>query len=765
MAEVLTFEKRSVGAAARAVREGRGSPVRLSRRSATPGRERWEIEGFAGRPGVLALVSELVARHEGVKEATANPVTARLLVRFDERIRSRQVAEAVRSAVRTAMKRLAAVVGAEGGSGHEPAAPVGTVAKLAAAALVVPAALLMAANASGPVLLGAAVAATAVTGVVAWRRQAAARSSPTRGVLRRLYEHARPHHRQFYLAAASSVLKKIFDLAPPILIGLAVDLVSNRGSVVLAGLGIAGAVPQLLTLAGVSIAIFVLESAFEVAYKRLWRDLAQRIQHDLRVQTYEHLQAMRLGDLLDENAGDLATVLSDNINDLETFLNEGAHDLFEMTTNVAVVALIFFFVSSKVAWVALLPIPLIVWVTLRYHRQIGPLYARIKEQAGVVSGQLVANVSGMSVIRSFTAEDNERDRIQAISQEYLERNRPAIRLYSLFEPGIRMPVLAAFSGVLVVGGLLGLAGTLTVGQYALTLYLIQRFLFPFAFLGEAVDLYQRAMASMARVFAVLDRPIDVDTGDRALAVSEVAGEVIFDRVTFAYSGRDPVLADFDLHVPAASTIAIVGTTGAGKTTLARLLLRFYSPDSGRISIDGLDIRSVRVRDLRQAIGLVSQEIFLFDGTIRDNIAYGTFDAPLDAIQNAARLAEAEEFIEQLPQRYDTLVGERGMHLSGGQRQRLCLARAIVKDPPILVLDEATAFVDNETEAAIQRSLEKISVGRTTIIIAHRLSTVRSADLIYVMGSNGRILETGRHDELIQMGGPYSSLWRVQTGNG
>ena len=290
----------------------------------------------------------------------------------------------------------------------------------------------------------------------------------------------------------------------------------------------------------------------------------------------------------------------------------------------------------------------------------------------------------------------------------------------------------------------------------------QRLLWPLTSLGKTFDLYQRAMASTRRIFALLDTPRGMDDGDTPLPLDRVQGELRFENVTFAYRDGGPVLKGLDLTIPAGRTTAIVGATGAGKSTVIKLMLRFYDPASGRVALDGFDLRELRMAHLRHAIGLVSQDVFLFHGTVRDNIAYGRPDADDETVRRAAEIAEAHAFIEALPQGYHTVVGERGQKLSGGQRQRLSIARAVLKDPPILILDEATSAVDNETEAAIQRSLERLAVGRTTVVIAHRLSTVRNADVIYVL-DQGQVVEQGRHERLLEQDGVYAGLWQVQTG--
>ena len=299
----------------------------------------------------------------------------------------------------------------------------------------------------------------------------------------------------------------------------------------------------------------------------------------------------------------------------------------------------------------------------------------------------------------------------------------------------------------------------------------QRLLWPLTRLGETLDQYQRAMASTTRVMALLDTPVRIRSGGRRLPLSEVRGAIEIENLSFAYGGgadesptaeSAPVLRDISLSIPAGETLGIVGSTGSGKSTLVKLLLRLYHVRDGQITLDGIPIEEIRLEDLRASIGLVSQDVFLFHGTVRENLVYGSWTAPDAKIEAAARLAEAHDFITELPRGYDTIVGERGQKLSGGQRQRIAIARAILKNPPVLILDEATSAVDNETEAAIQRSLEHISRNRTTIAIAHRLSTIRNADRICVL-ERGRVVELGTHEELIDLGGLYAALWSVQTG--
>jgi ATP-binding cassette subfamily B protein len=411
---------------------------------------------------------------------------------------------------------------------------------------------------------------------------------------------------------------------------------------------------------------------------------------------------------------------------------------------------------------AMLPMPFIIWGSLVFQRLLAPRYADVREKVSFLNSRLANNLTGITTIKSFTAETYEAARLASESEAYRQSNRRAIALSAAFVPLIRMLILAGFTALLLYGGMEAVAGRMSVGTYSVLVFLIQRLLWPLTRLGETFDQYQRAMASTKRVLDLLDTPIRIHTGDTPLPVGSVRGEMELRNITFAYNGRSPVIENLSLHIPAGKTIAIVGSTGSGKSTLVKLLLRLYEVQAGTITLDGIELRDLRLKDLRFCIGLVSQDVFLFHGTVAENIAYGSSDAALAEMMAAAKIAEAHDFIIQLPQGYETIVGERGQKLSGGQRQRIAIARAVLKNPPILILDEATSAVDNETEAAIQRSLERITVNRTTIEIAHRLSTVRNADCIYVM-EQGKLVEWGHHEQLLEQQGIYASLWRVQSG--
>ena len=586
--------------------------------------------------------------------------------------------------------------------------------------------------------------------------------NPAAHPLRRLLQYASPHRARIWLASVCSVLNKIFDLAPPVLIGAAVDVIVEGEESFLARFGVGDVWGQLLLLSGITLVVWLLESVFQYAYGILWRNLAQTVQHELRVDAYRHLQDLELAYYEERSTGGLMSVLSDDINQLERFLDIGANELLQVATTVVVIGGAFIILAPSVSWMAILPMPVVVWGSIRFQRLLMPYYAEVRERVGYLNARLSNNLGGITTIKAYTAELYEIGQVERESAAYREANRKAIRVSAAFVPLIRVVILFGFTATLLYGGMEAVEGTLSVGTYSVLVFLTQRLLWPLTRLGETLDQYQRAMASTTRVMALLDTPFQIRSGGRPLRRTDVAGAIEIEHLTFAYTEGPPVLRDVSLSIPAGETLGIVGSTGSGKSTLVKLLLRLYAIRDGSIALDGIPIEGIRLEDLRGTMALVSQDVFLFHGTVRENIVYGSWDATDEQVERAVRLAEAEEFVRRLPAGYDTIVGERGQKLSGGQRQRIAIARAILKDPPVLILDEATSAVDNETEAAIQRSLEKISRGRTTLAIAHRLSTVRSADRICVL-EHGRIVELGKHDELLALDGVYATLWRVQTG--
>ncbi len=586
---------------------------------------------------------------------------------------------------------------------------------------------------------------------------------------RRLLGYAHSYRSDFKLAALYSVLNKFFDILPEVLIGAAVEVVvkgdqSFLARNILGGLGITQTWHQLLCLGALNVLIWGGESLYQYLYEVKWRRLAQDIQHDLRLDVYRHVQRLEMAYFENQRTGNLMSILNDDINQMERFLNGGANQIIQVVCSSLMISAVFFALQPQIAVIALLPVPVILLGTFWFQARLAPRYAQVREAAGDVSARLNNNLLGLATIKAFAAETVEADHIAAASDAYRQTNAHAIRLSAAITPVIRMAILSGFTATLLYGGWLTLHGELAVGAYSVLVFLTQRLLWPFTGLAEVADMYQRSMAAIDRSMKLLQTPIAIPYEGSHFPAQQVRGTLQFEGVQFAYASTldAPTVYPLTLTIAAGRTTAFVGTTGSGKSTLVKLLLRFYEPQQGRILLDGQDIAGLNLQDLRRAIGYVSQDTFLTDGTVAENIAYGVPDASDESIAGAARAAEASDFITSLPLGFATRIGERGQKLSGGQRQRLALARAILKNPPILILDEATSAVDNETEAAIQRSLDVVSKGRTTIVIAHRLSTVRQADCIHLLEA-GRIVESGTHDELLSCGGGYAALWRLQTG--
>ena len=578
--------------------------------------------------------------------------------------------------------------------------------------------------------------------------------------LSRLLEYTRPHRTQMYLATLYSILNKLLDLAPPVLIGAAVDIAVRQENSVFSNWGYTDPIQQLIILGILTWLVWFGESLFEYIFKLKWRNLAQTVQHSLRLDGYDHLQHLEVEYFEDRQTGGLMSILNDDVNQLERFLDSGANDLIQVITTVTTISIMFFLINPIIGSIALIPIPFIILFSINFQKRLEPRYAVMRDKVGILNGRLSNNLTGISTIKSYTNEDFELERIRKSSIAYKDSNIHVIKLSSAFSPLIRMIIVMGFLGMLILGGVFALNGTLEVAEYSVIIFLIQRLLWPLTRLGETFDNYQRAMASTNRILDLLKTPKQIISGTQV--PKNIKGEIHLSGISFDYKTRPNILSDIEIKVSSGDTVAFVGPTGAGKSTITKLVLRFYDPTKGSVMLDGVDIRDLDLDKYREAIGLVSQDVFLLDGSVYENILYGNHNATEEQVIEAAKIAEVHKFVESLPQGYHTLVGERGQKLSGGQKQRISIARAVLKNPPILILDEATSNVDNETEAAIQRSLDKLIVDRTTLVIAHRLSTIRNADCIYVL-DNGKMVEQGTHGKLLNLNGQYASLWRVQTG--
>ncbi|MFW5964166.1 MAG: ABC transporter ATP-binding protein, partial [Natronomonas sp.] len=587
-------------------------------------------------------------------------------------------------------------------------------------------------------------------------------------------EYGRPNAFQVIVGIFASIFARLLDLLPPIMLGLAIDSVFGEQAFSL------WLVPEAWTptdewtqfwvVIGIIAGAFTLGAAFHWIRNWGFNSFAQNIQHSIRTDTYDTMQRLNMDFFADKQTGELMSILSNDVNRLERFLNDGLNSMFRLSVMVLGIGGVLLYYNWQLALIALLPVPLIAGFTYLFIRIIQPKYARVRSSVGKVNSRLENNLGGIQVIKSANTEPYESDRVDDVSMEYFDANWDAIETRIKFFPGLRLLAGIGFVVTFIVGGLWVFTGTapgplsgdLSVGTFVIFILFTQRFIWPMAQFGQIINMYQRAYASSERIFGLMDEPdrLEIDPGAEPLAVDD--GRVEYDDVTFGYDEGEAIIENVDFSVEGGETLALVGPTGAGKSTVLKLLLRLYDVDEGSIRIDGQDIRNVTLPSLRQHIGYVGQNTFLFYGTVRENITYGTFDADEEAVVEAAKAAEAHEFIANLPDGYDTMVGERGVKLSGGQRQRVSIARAVLKDPEILVLDEATSDVDTETEMLIQRSLDRLTADRTTFAIAHRLSTIKDADTIVVL-EDGEIVERGTHGDLLDEGGLYAHLWGVQAG--
>ena len=578
--------------------------------------------------------------------------------------------------------------------------------------------------------------------------------------LRDLYKYAQQNQTKVKRGILYSILNKLFDLAPPVLIGVAIDIVVEGSDSFIGSFGFEDRRQQLIILAFITFVIWGLESIFDYVAAVTWRNIAQDLQHSLRTETFEKTLDLDLSFFENKSSGRLMAILNDDVNQMEQFLNEAANRLIQTATTVIVIGGTFIYISPLVAVFAFIPIPVIIFGSYKFTQRIAERYSKIRNNVESLNAHLSNSITGVLTVKSFNRKDREYKRIDEASKEVKTANYEAIKLSAAFIPIIRIAILFGFTATLLIGGFLALDGQIKVAMYSVMLFITQRLLWPLTELGMIFDVYQKAMASFRRIINLKETKPLINDGNTFM--EELKESIRFENLNFEYVSDFPVLKDINIEIMKGKTTAIVGSTGSGKSTLIKLILRFYEKNSGKIFFDNNEIESLVIDSLRSKIGLVSQDVFLFEGTVFENIAYGNIDASTEDVWNAARLSESDKFISELPNQENTIVGERGQKLSGGQRQRISIARAILKNPEILILDEATSAVDNETEAAIQESLETLKEGRTVIAIAHRLSTIRNSELIYVLES-GEIVEYGTHDELLNNQGVYTKLWDVRTG--
>ena len=578
-----------------------------------------------------------------------------------------------------------------------------------------------------------------------------------------LLRYLKPWRFRVFRASIFSGLNKIFDIAPEVLIGVAVDLVVKRNESFVASLGIESVNNQVLFLGGITFVIWALESLFEYLYLIEWRSLAQKVEHSLRVSAYDHAQRLELNWHEKQTTGNISAILNDDVNQLERFLNNGVNQIIQVIISTIIIGFIFFYISPLIASIAILPVPIIFFMSLFFQKKLSPRYKSIREKVGVLNSSIINNLMGIQTIKSFMTFDFEKGIIKGLSDDYQKENIKAIAISSAFNPLIRMGVLAGFLGTILIGSHMALNNTIEVGSYSVLVFLTQRFLWPFTSLSTLIDDFERSMASSNRIFDLIQTKKKIINHPNAIIIDSLMNDITFNKISFNYDGKENLFKNFNLEIPFGSSVGIVGDTGSGKTTIAKLLLRLYEPTDGSIYIGKYNINEIDINSLRKKIGIVSQDSFLFNSTIKNNISYGITNPLIEDIEDAAIQSQSIEFIDKLPFGFDTAVGERGQTLSGGQQQRIAIARTLMRQPDIIIFDEATSSVDNKTEQLIQQALFDIRKGRTSIIIAHRLSTIRNCSNIFVL-KDGKIIEEGNHDYLVSLKKSYySQLWNIQTG--
>ncbi|WGF88485.1 ABC transporter ATP-binding protein [Marinivivus vitaminiproducens] len=570
-------------------------------------------------------------------------------------------------------------------------------------------------------------------------------------MLRRFFEYYRPHRGLFILDFSCAVLSGLLELGFPMAVRSFVDDLlpgQDWGLIVLASVGL--------------LAIYLINTGLMTIVTYFGHALGINIETEMRRKSFDHLQKLSFRFYDNQKTGHLVARVTKDLEEIGEVAHHGPEDLFIAIMTLIGAFILMFVVHPPLAFITVTIVPVTFWLTWRFGGRMTQNWRALFGKVGQFNARIEDNVGGMRVVQAFANEDHERQLFAVDNESYKRTKLEAYRIMatsiSINYLGMRLTQLV----VMVAGAAFVLNGSLTQGGFVSFLLLVTVFFRPIEKITAVLETYPKGIAGFKRYTELLAIAPDITDRPGAATVSDLKGDIRYENVTFGYARDKPVLREIDLAIHAGETVAFVGPSGAGKTTICSLLPRFYEIDAGRITIDGVDIRDMTLASLRSQIGIVQQDVFLFAGTIRTNIAYGRLDASEEEILDAARRAHLDGLIAALPDGLDTVIGERGVKLSGGQKQRLAIARMFLKNPPILILDEATSALDTETERAIQRSLTELAKGRTTLVIAHRLATIQNADRIVVVDATG-VVEQGRHRDLIASGGAYHRLHEAQYG--
>lgn len=571
----------------------------------------------------------------------------------------------------------------------------------------------------------------------------------------RLLPFVRPYWRRAVFGTVTNAIARVFDLLPMLIVGAVVDHLTRRSGTLTAD--------PFLVYGGLVLLTFLGLALFQSVSDYAWDTLAQKVRHDLRIRLYDHLQTLDVAFFEDRPVGDLMSVVSNDVDQLENFLSDATTSIVRLLITFVGIYGFLLWLDWRLAALLFAPLPIAIVVVRVFTKRIQPQYRAARKAIGQMNAVLENNLNGVSVIQAYTAEADQARRIHVQSAEYRDTVITAAQVRARFIPMVYAIAGLSFAGLIGVGGWLTFGGYgPSVGDYVVFVLYAMRLIMPLFILGFLLNQIQRSEAAAKRIMDLLDTGPKIRDHPDARPLTKAPVKIEFRQVDFAYPDRNRVLHGIHLTLERGKVAGIVGHTGAGKSTLVKLLLHYYEPTNGDLLVDGIPLNRITLTSLRQHIGYVSQDAYLFSGTVDDNIRLGSPDAARTDVERAAAIAGADEFVRQLPNGYDTLIGERGMKLSGGQRQRISLARAVLRNPAILVLDEATSAVDTRTEALIQRNLHQFREGRITLAVAHRLSTVRQSDEILVL-VDGVVVERGNHDDLVSAAGVYADLWRVQSG--